>query len=259
MWIYVHTIPSTHKTVPVFLGIFCSLQCEQYYWTKHEQRKFPQNLLGAAGGYVGLCICSAWRIWKMEDRPNFRAVVQWVSENDLDLLAKLTRRALSNPKLSSILHYVECVPGTVWPATVPARGQRLRPRGVARVVGPCELPGADFDSPLGLEQILPVYAAPWNAPLPVTTIVLSKEDALKALAVALEDARWCQSMWFTDGSLLEGRAGGAAVRVEGGREMERIVVPLGRGQVCEGEMEGLVRGTTKAILDACACVLAPIS
>jgi ribonuclease HI len=43
--------------------------------------------------------------------------------------------------------------------------------------------------------------------------------------------------------------------VENGREMERIVVPLGNGQVCEGEMEGLVQATSKALQDNCDCIL----
>jgi ribonuclease HI len=61
------------------------------------------------------------------------------------------------------------------------------------------------------------------------------------------DERRAAATWFTDGSLLEGKAGGAAVRVEGGREAASIVVPLGDGQVCEGEMEGLLAATSAAL------------
>ncbi|KAJ7914138.1 hypothetical protein B0H13DRAFT_2325579 [Mycena leptocephala] len=49
--------------------------------------------------------------------------------------------------------------------------------------------------------------------------------------------------------VLAGRAGGSAVRVEGGRDVERILIPLGNGQVCEGEMEGLLAATTKVLQD----------
>ncbi|KAJ7210355.1 hypothetical protein GGX14DRAFT_363291, partial [Mycena pura] len=58
-----------------------------------------------------------------------------------------------------------------------------------------------------------------------------------------------------DGSLLEGRAGGAAVRLEDGKERERLLEPLGNGQVCDGEMAGLVCSTTKALHDECTSIL----
>jgi len=45
------------------------------------------------------------------------------------------------------------------------------------------------------------------------------------------------------------------VRVENGREAEKICEPLGNGQVCEGEMEGLLCATTKALHDNHHCVL----
>lgn len=38
-----------------------------------------------------------------------------------------------------------------------------------------------------------------------------------------------------------------------GVERERLHVPLGDGQVCEGEMEGLLCATTKALRDECHC------
>ncbi|KAJ7152594.1 hypothetical protein C8R43DRAFT_886247 [Mycena crocata] len=106
-----------------------------------------------------------------------------------------------------------------------------------------------------MEPILPVYAAPWAPPLPVTTVILPKEHALQALEVALGDERRKGATWFTDGSLLEGRAGGAAVRVEDGREKERLVVPLGESEVCDGEMEGLVCSTSRSLKSGCACIL----
>jgi ribonuclease HI len=115
-------------------------------------------------------------------------------------------------------------------------------------VGPDELE-ADFDSSLGMEPINLVYTPTWNPPLPVTTVILPQDEALQALDLALRDERRRASTWFTDGSLMEGWAGGAAVWVEGAREMERVIVPLGNGQVCEGEMEGLVQATMRALQD----------
>lgn len=169
------------------------------------------------------------------------------------LLRDAIASAPKSAKNASILHLVERIPGTNWPDSVPARGQRIRRRGTPRTPGTRST--VDFDSSLGLEPIVPVYAPPWATPLPVTTVILPKEDALAALEAALADERRRCSTWFTDGSLLEGRAGGAAVRVEDGKEMERVCVPLGDGQVCDGEMEGLVCATTKALKDNCHCVL----
>ncbi|KAJ7177536.1 hypothetical protein C8R43DRAFT_1118521 [Mycena crocata] len=51
----------------------------------------------------------------------------------------------------------------------------------------------------------------------------------------------------SDGSLLDGSAGGAAVRIEDGDECECILIPLGDGQVAEGEVEGLLKGTGAAL------------
>lgn len=56
------------------------------------------------------------------------------------------------------------------------------------------------------------------------------------------------STWFTDGSLLAGSAGGAAVHVVKGKVIERILIPLGDGQVAEGEMEGLLRRMERALI-----------
>ncbi|KAJ7689261.1 hypothetical protein B0H17DRAFT_1135073 [Mycena rosella] len=145
------------------------------------------------------------------------------------LIRDVIASAPRSPKFASILHLVEHVPCTNWPTTVPARGQCLRKRGVARIVGEGESPSADFDATLGMEPITPVYAAPWSTPLPVTTVILPKDDALAALEVALADERRSKATWFTDGSLLKGSAGGAAVRVEAGKKCEQICVPLGDG------------------------------
>jgi hypothetical protein len=88
-----------------------------------------------------------------------------------------------------------------------------------------------------MECIVPTYTEPRSTPLPVTTVIPDKEDAPRALALALEQKRHRGATWYMDGLLLDGRAGGAAVRVEGGREKERTVIPLGEGQVYDGEVE----------------------
>ncbi|KAJ7898545.1 hypothetical protein B0H14DRAFT_3853001 [Mycena olivaceomarginata] len=67
--------------------------------------------------------------------------------------------------------------------------------------------------------------------------------------IASAPERRSSSTWYTDGSLLDGRAGGSAVRVEHRREAERVMILLGDGQVCEGEMEGLLGATAKALQD----------
>lgn len=46
---------------------------------------------------------------------------------------------------------------------------------------------------------------------------------------------------------MNGLAGGAAVRVIGPDVRERILVPLGEGQVAEGEIEGLLRAAERAL------------
>jgi hypothetical protein len=45
------------------------------------------------------------------------------------------------------------------------------------------------------------------------------------------------------------------VQIEDSEERERIGVPLGNGQVCEGEMEGLVRVTSAALRGGHAHIL----
>ncbi|KAF8183331.1 hypothetical protein K438DRAFT_1766998 [Mycena galopus ATCC 62051] len=92
---------------------------------------------------------------------------------------------------------------------------------------------------LDMEPILPVYAPPWVEPLPVTTIMPDKDAAVELLNNLLADQEFESSTWFTDGSLLEGKAVGAAIRLERGRQCEEILIPLGDGQVMEGEVEGL--------------------
>ncbi|KAF7372215.1 reverse transcriptase [Mycena venus] len=187
------------------------------------------------------------------EREALLAVSQYLTLPDTHRMRTLLHDAIAaapkNPKLASMLHFVERIPEVKWPPSVPAHGQRLRARGTARTTDGSECADSIFDSSLGMEPILPVYAAPWSPPLPVTSVILAKEEALRALEIALDDSRRYRATWFTDGSLLDGKAGGAAVRVENGMVREKIVVPLGDGQVCEGEMEGLLRATEKALRD----------
>ncbi|KAF7371808.1 reverse transcriptase [Mycena venus] len=112
------------------------------------------------------------------------------------------------------------------------------------------LPASDLQDPdltLSLEPIVPIYAPPWVGPLPVNTIIPSQTSALAILKEFLADPRFTSATWFTDGSLLGGLAGGAAVWVRDGRVVEQILLPLGKGQVVEGEIEGLVRATEHAL------------
>ncbi|KAJ7108626.1 hypothetical protein C8R44DRAFT_743883 [Mycena epipterygia] len=105
------------------------------------------------------------------------------------LLRDAIASAPKSAKNTSILHLVEQIPSTNWPDSVPARGQQIRCRGTPRTPG--ALGSVDFDSSLGLEPIVPVYAPPWATPLPVTTVILPKEDALAALEAALADECPC--------------------------------------------------------------------
>ncbi|KAJ6505699.1 hypothetical protein C8R47DRAFT_967730 [Mycena vitilis] len=98
-----------------------------------------------------------------------------------------------------------------------------------------------------MELILPVYSSPWTDPLVVTTVIPLKEDAIRSLKLHLAQHSSSEEIWYTDGSLLKGSAGGAAVRVLGNAVCERILVPLGEGQVAEGEIEGLLRATEAAL------------
>ncbi|KAF7372237.1 reverse transcriptase [Mycena venus] len=163
------------------------------------------------------------------------------------LLHDAIAAALKNPKLASMLHFVEQIPEVKWPPLVPVCGQRLCTRGTARTTDSSECAGSVFDSSLGMEPILPVYAASWSPPLPVTLVILAKEEALQALEIVLDDSRHYRATWFTDGSLLDGKVGGATVQVENAMVREKIVVLLGDGQVCEGEMEGLLQTMEKAL------------
>ncbi|KAJ7933543.1 hypothetical protein B0H13DRAFT_1856048 [Mycena leptocephala] len=175
-------------------------------------------------------------------RDALNTVAYYLTLPPTHILRPLLRDAIAappkNPKCCSTLHLVERVPGIRWPPSVPARGQRIRTRGTPRLVGALEDPLVEFGSSLGIEPILPVYAAPLREPLPVTTSILPKVDVLRALSLALGDERRRAATWFTDGSLLDGRAGGPAVRVEEGEEKEKLVMPLGNEEVCDGEMEG---------------------
>ncbi|KAJ7731688.1 hypothetical protein DFH07DRAFT_968681 [Mycena maculata] len=87
------------------------------------------------------------------------------------------------------------------------------------------------DLSLGMEHILPVYAVLWATPLPVSTVIPSKDQAISVLEQYLEDPDYMGGTWFTDGSLLAGRAGGAAVLFTGGVVVERLLLPLGDGQI----------------------------
>ncbi|KAJ7896907.1 hypothetical protein B0H13DRAFT_2522226 [Mycena leptocephala] len=58
---------------------------------------------------------------------------------------------------------------------------------------------ASVDFTLGMESILPVYTPPWAEPLPVTTIISSKDKAVAVLQAMLADEGLRQSTWFTDG------------------------------------------------------------
>ncbi|KAJ7869439.1 hypothetical protein B0H14DRAFT_3579822 [Mycena olivaceomarginata] len=86
------------------------------------------------------------------------------------------------------------------------------------------------------------------SPLPVTTIIPAKEDAVKVLDKFLADVSLSGAIWYTDGSLLDGSAGWATIRMEKGVVRERIVIPLGAGQVAEGETEGLGTSSVPRVL-----------
>ncbi|KAJ7692409.1 hypothetical protein B0H17DRAFT_1283694 [Mycena rosella] len=103
------------------------------------------------------------------------------------LLRDAIATAPKSPKLASILHLIERIPGVSWPSSVPARDQRIQSRGVPRSEGELESPHADFDATLGLEPIVAIYTAPWATPLPVTTVILPKEGLVCATTKAVED------------------------------------------------------------------------
>ncbi|KAJ7829075.1 hypothetical protein B0H14DRAFT_2594278 [Mycena olivaceomarginata] len=93
------------------------------------------------------------------------------------------------------------------------------------------------------------HAPPCAEPLPVTTIIPDKDVAVDFLKNLLEDEEFANPTWFTDGSLLEEKAGGAAIRLERGKQCGEILIPLGEGQVMEGEVEGLLWTTERALAD----------
>ncbi|KAJ7924809.1 hypothetical protein B0H13DRAFT_2315143 [Mycena leptocephala] len=146
------------------------------------------------------------------ERDALNTVAYYLTLPPTHILCPLLRDAIAappkNPKCCSILHLVERVPRIRWPPTVPACSQRIRTCRTPRLVGVLDDPLVDFDSSLGMEPILPVYAAPLREPLPVTTSILPRVDALRALSLALGDERRRTATWFTDDSLLDGRAGG---------------------------------------------------
>ncbi|KAF8145919.1 hypothetical protein K438DRAFT_1781543 [Mycena galopus ATCC 62051] len=98
---------------------------------------------------------------------------------------------------------------------------------------------------LGMEPILPVYAPPWADPLPVTTIILDKDEAIDTFSNLLADTEFAGSTW----------AGGAAIRLEQREQREEILIPLGDGQVMEGEVEGLLWATERALVTRHCLVL----
>ncbi|KAJ7096847.1 hypothetical protein C8R44DRAFT_889448 [Mycena epipterygia] len=147
---------------------------------------------------------------------------------------------------ASALHYVARLPSVRWPICIPACGLHIRTWKTALIL-PLDAIPPHIDLALGMERILPVYAAPWAEPLPVNTFISSKEDAVAVLEQYLADPGFFHSTWFTDGSPLNGSAGGAAVRIEDGAVHERILIPLGDGQIAEGEVEGVLRATERAV------------
>ncbi|KAJ7263963.1 hypothetical protein C8J57DRAFT_1718938 [Mycena rebaudengoi] len=103
------------------------------------------------------------------ERTALLNLATYLSLPDSHALRPLLRDAIqltpTHPRCASPLHLIERIPGIRWPATVPERGQRIRARGSPRVVGVNES-AADFDVSLGMEPIVPVYAAPWSTPAP---------------------------------------------------------------------------------------------
>ncbi|KAJ6602549.1 hypothetical protein DFH09DRAFT_1301571 [Mycena vulgaris] len=85
----------------------------------------------------------------------------------------------------------------------------------------------NIDHTLGMEQIESVYSPPWAEPLPVSIITPHKSNAVAVLEELLADPIFAGAVWYTDGSLLNGSAGGAAV--------------------AEGEVEGLVQAIKRAL------------
>ncbi|KAJ7057911.1 hypothetical protein C8F01DRAFT_1085765, partial [Mycena amicta] len=66
---------------------------------------------------------------------------------------------------------------------------------------------------LGMELIRPVYSPPWTDALAVQTIIPTKDYAIATLNSLLASHSSSRDVWYTDGSLLDGIAGGAAVRI----------------------------------------------
>ncbi|KAJ7334820.1 hypothetical protein DFH08DRAFT_939562 [Mycena albidolilacea] len=79
------------------------------------------------------------------------------------------------------------------------------------------LPSEVFVEQLGMEPISSIYAPPWADPLPVSIVTPSKSNVVAVLSQYLSDPTYAKATWYSDGSLLAGVAGGAAVRVANGR------------------------------------------
>ncbi|KAF7372363.1 reverse transcriptase [Mycena venus] len=207
--------------------------------------------------------------------PSFHSITPLIQETVLTVFKHAHR--------ASALHFVERLPAIHWPSSVPTSGKHIRnseyglstdvttdtsagPEGsgargkrggsvtdynalcwsppsrdrqvsvsappVTSVVLP-QCPTAP-DLTLGLEPILPVYSPPWANPLPVNTVIPTKTSGLAVLKEFLANQRYEGSAWYTDGSLIKGRAGEAAV----------LVV---QGKVAEGEVEGILGTTERAI------------
>jgi hypothetical protein len=57
------------------------------------------------------------------------------------------------------------------------------------------MPAAPIDFTLGMEPIEFVYSSPWSSPLPVTTIIPSKDEAVTILHALLADDGFVGSTW----------------------------------------------------------------
>jgi hypothetical protein len=97
-----------------------------------------------------------------------------------------------------------------------------------------------------MEPISSIYAPPWADPSPFRLLPSRSRTPLRSSA-DISDPTYAKATWYSDGSLLAGAAGGAAVRVANSRVCNRILVPLGEGQVAEGEVEGIVQATERAL------------
>jgi hypothetical protein len=58
------------------------------------------------------------------------------------------------------------------------------------------MPTMLVDFTLGMEPIKPIYAPPWANPLPVTTIIPTKDEAVAVLQALLMDVGFTSSTWY---------------------------------------------------------------